>query len=193
MAESMTGAVSSPPSWVSIIDTFSTVAESGNGAVVWGPGAAGVYVDKDDATKKYLLYAIATGAQTQDKTHTGPACQTSPVADIPPGLHFYYKSVTSPLGMWAHEQITLVEDPANPACYELQSGSTSTYVPIDTPAGVAIRGNAAYVATNDGLFWMYSSLTGIHADGSPNQYVISGPANGWPRFRKDNFGSARSY
>ncbi len=180
--------ITSPPSYAEVIDTFPKVA-TGDHPAVWGPGAAGIYLDKDDSSDQSLVFVIATGAITGVTQHTNSTlAESCDSGDTPPQLHFYYKKSTGTT--WNHDYIDLTD---SNDCYELVDAVSGKYEPIRTPAGVAIHGSSAYVATNNGLFWRYNTVNAAQAQGANNTHVLAGPASGWPRFRKNNFGGAREY
>ncbi len=45
----------------------------------------------------------------------------------------------------------------------------------------------------DGTFWMYGTVQGENLANAPNSFHLAGPAFGWPRYRKNRLGSARTY
>jgi hypothetical protein len=181
--------VTSLPSYADMIADFVRIDTTGLTPAIWGPGAAGIYLDKDDPTDQSLVYVVATGARTNVASHTdttlAESCDTAN-GDIPPRLNFFYKKSTETT--WNHDYIDLTDADE---CYE--ETSSGTYETIQVPGGVAIHGSSAYVATNNGIFWRYDTANGAQASGSANTHVLAGPAAGWPRFRKNNFGAARQY
>jgi hypothetical protein len=76
-------------------------------------------------------------------------------------------------------------------CFEDDDpASEVAWRPISVISGVTIRGSRVYVATNDGRFWEYDTAPGS-GQADIGKWFVNGYADGWPRFRSDNRGSAR--
>lgn len=184
--------IDNPPRWATVLGTIPR-AGAKSGPLLWGPGATGIMVDKEDPTDKYLAYVIATAANTVDTVGDDIYCDAG---EDPAQLHFFYKKQGA--ATWSHDTVDLSDDPGGSVCYEeIDNDAFGTdtaepehlYPRIDVPGGVSIQGGSVYVATSDGLFWMYGTRQGTATNG----YHLISAAPGWPQFRKGIYGTARTY
>ena len=149
----------------------------------WGPGAA---VRLNDGGATYGLgYAVASGAIV-DLT-TAPTWNLCRAGEYPAMLHLYSKAAPADPS-WQAEGVMLTPDPYIWTCFN-QHEPGGPYEPIDAISGVVAGGPALYVATTDDLFWEYHSVLARQIDAS--EWRVLGYVGHWPRFRRDNFGTAR--
>jgi hypothetical protein len=190
---------------------------AGTNAPVWSAGAAAVYVD-DATEEQYLAYVVATGAvvpvdggsdypdplvdcdgptgstwvyppmdcvdNTAELLTHLRACDPDGLADgsvVPPQLHIFYKQAAD--AVWQEDTVNLGQ-----YCYEDDPlVAPFEWEPIEVVSPVTIYGTKVYIATDDGRFWE------IDTAASPLGRRLQGCADGWPRFRHDNDGRARTF